>query len=283
MAHSLRQNTIYRPLRIVRYYCQGEPNSLYEKHERGEQPRKVHGQLYPEWRKPWHKREGETISKINIFVEKNPNMKILSAMQRIPTLTFGNVKDWWKEMKEIQEIENQKFLPDRVAALGSNLAAIHFFTYRHCSVRLKDSKEWISGDTKNLNLPSTFVSGYFVEAVDCSKFHFNGIRYEGIKNLTGLNFLKWLSLRNNKFIDVWCLDRLAGQNGSSLEFLDIVGCNICVGSIFALSRMLSLKCLVLSDPGDNIELQAAISMLEEDKPSLLIKTIPNPESENNSD
>lgn len=81
-------------------------------------------------------------------------------------------------------------------------------------------------------------------------------------------------MKNNKFIDVWCLDRIAGQNGSTLEYLDISGCNICVGSIFALARMSSLKLLVLSDPEENVELQAAISMLEEERPSLLIKSIP---------
>lgn len=135
MALILRQKNIYRPICIFRSYCEGEPKSLYEKHERGPQPRKVHGQLYPEWRKPWHKRDGETISKLNIFVERNPSMNVLNAMQNIPNITIKGIKNWWKELKEVQEIVNQKFLPERVATLGSNLAAVHYFTYRHCSVR----------------------------------------------------------------------------------------------------------------------------------------------------
>ncbi|CAG4959669.1 unnamed protein product [Colias eurytheme] len=195
-------------------------------------------------------------------------------MQRIPDLTFQDVKKWWKQMKEIQEIQNQKYLPERVTTLGPNLGAVHFFTYRQATVRLKGSKEWIGGgDITKLDLPSRFVDGYLVEAVDCTNFHHNGIRYEGIQNLTGLNSLKWLSLKGNKHIDVWCLDRLAGQNGNTLEYLDISGCNICVGSILALARMTALKFLVLTDPGDDAALQAGLSTLEEEKPDLLIKTV----------
>ncbi|CAK1545531.1 unnamed protein product [Leptosia nina] len=273
MAINLRCKTNVRVLQIIRKYCEGKNESLYEKHERGQQPRKVYGELYPDWRKPWHKREGESRSKLNIFAEKNPSMSVLNAMHKLPNITVTDIKLWWKDMKVIQEEVNQKFLPERVAALGSNLAALHFFTYRQCSVRLRGSKVWISGDITSLDLPDHFVDGYFIEAVDCSKFHHNGIRYEGIQNLSGLNFLKWLSLKNNKYVDVWCLDRLAGQNGNSLEFLDISGCNICEGSILALARMTSLKYLVISEPGDNLELQSAISLLEEERPELLIKTI----------
>lgn len=137
--------------------------------------------------------------------------------------------------------------------------------------RLRNSTEWIGGDITKLNLPDRYVDGYFVEAVDCTNFHHNGIRYEGLQNLTNLNFLKWLCLKNNKHIDVWCLDRIAGQNGKSLEYLDISGCKLCVGSIYALARMSALKYLIITDPGDNIDVQAALSMLEQQKPNLLIK------------
>lgn len=78
-------------------------------------------------------------------------------------------------------------------------------------------------------------------------------------------------------MDVWCLDRLAGQNGRSLEYLDISGCDICLGCIQPLSRMTALKYLVITDPGDNVELQAGLSMLEEENTNLMINAIP-PES-----
>lgn len=83
--------------------------------------------------------------------------------------------------------------------------------------------------------------------------------------------MKWLSLKNNTHVDVWCLDRIAGQNGKSLEYLDLTGCKLCVGSVYALARMTSLKALVVTVPVDDIPVQVALSMLEEDKPNLLIK------------
>lgn len=148
--------------------------------------------------------------------------------------------------------------------------------------RLRNSREWIYGDITTVNLPNHYVEGYQVEAIDCSKFHHNGIRYEGLQNLSGLNFLKWLSLRNNKYVDVWCIDRIAGQNGDTLEFLDIVGCNICVGCITALARMPALRMLVVSDPGEDLELQAALSILEQEKPKLLIRIEQTNTSENSN-
>lgn len=122
-----------------------------------------------------------------------------------------------------------------------------------------------------MKLPDRYKDGYFVEGIDCTNFHHGGIRFNGLMNLMDLNFLKWLSLKNNSHIDVWCLDRVAGLNGKSLEYLDISGCNFSLGCINALARMESLKFLVVSDPGDNPELQAALSMLEQENPNLLIK------------
>lgn len=137
--------------------------------------------------------------------------------------------------------------------------------------RLKGSTPWIVGDITSLNLPDRYVDGYFVEAVDCTNFHHNGIRYEGLKNLSGLNYLKWLCLSNNKHIDVWCLDRIAGQNGRTLEYLDVTGHQLSLGSVIAFSKMSALKLLTISDPGDNIEVQTALSILEEERPELAIK------------
>ncbi|XP_039760261.1 distal membrane-arm assembly complex protein 2 isoform X1 [Pararge aegeria] len=267
--------TLNLKTRYIRYlyptcrsYCNNK--SIYERDEAGPQPRKVHGNLYPEWRRPWIQRDGEWSSKLSVFVEKSPSMHVLNAMQKIPDLTVQDVKEWWGQMKLIQEIENQRYLPERVAALGVNLGAVHFFTYRQCAVRVKGQTEWIEGDITSLNLPDSFRDGYYVESIDCTKFHHNGIRYEGLQNLLGLSFLKWLSLKNNRNVDVWCLDRIAGQNGNSLEFLNIEGCNLCPGGVHAIARMEALKILEVSDPGDNIQLQAALSILEQERPHLLI-------------
>ncbi|KAJ8711811.1 hypothetical protein PYW08_008765 [Mythimna loreyi] len=254
-----------------RYYS--EDKTRYQIEEEGPKPRLVHGQQYPEWRKPWIQRDGEFRSKLSVFVEKNPSPDILSMMSNIPNLNLRKIKNWWAEMKILQEIENQRFLAKRVATLGSNLAAVHFFTYRDCAVRLKNAPTWISGNMETLKLPDRYTDGYLVEAVDCTNFHHNGIRYEGLQNLQNLKFLKWLCLKNNKYVDVFGIDRIAGQNGETLEYLDISGCNLCVGCVFALVRMKALKFLVLTDPGDDMNMQAALSMLEQEKPDLLINAI----------
>lgn len=112
-----------------------EEKTKYQIAEEGKKPRVVHGKPYPEWRKPWIERDGEFRSKLSVFVEKNPSPDILGAMSSIPKLNMTIIKNWWSGMKILQEIENQKYLPKRVATLGSNLAAVHFFVYRECSVR----------------------------------------------------------------------------------------------------------------------------------------------------
>lgn len=129
-----------QPKKLLRYslmktrtYCDNK--SIYQRNEEGIQPRTVHGKPYPEWRKPWIQRDGEWTSKLSLFVEKNPSMNILHAMSNVPNLSIKKVKDWWADMKEIQEIQNQIYLPERTAALGANLAAIHFFTHRNAAVR----------------------------------------------------------------------------------------------------------------------------------------------------
>lgn len=116
-----------------REYCDNK--SIYERLEEGKKPRVVHGQVYPEWRNPWIERDGEWKTKLSVFSDKNPSTEILNALQKLPNFDIQAMKDWWTEIKEVQEIQNQKFLPERVAALGSNLAAMHFFIYRHCAVR----------------------------------------------------------------------------------------------------------------------------------------------------
>ncbi|GBO99408.1 Distal membrane-arm assembly complex protein 2 [Eumeta japonica] len=248
-----------------------EEKSIYQRHEEGPRERTVHGQPYPDWRKPWIQRSGEWYSKLNIFVEKNPNADALYILQKVPDFNLQVAKEWWAEMKELQERQNQRYIPQRVDILGPNLAAMHYFTFRGAAVRLKNENNWISGNPMDLDLPVKFAEGYFIEAIDCSTFKKGGIRYEGIPNLGELNFLKWLSLQNNSHVDEWSLDKLAGQNGSTIEYLDIRGISFNVGCVYALARMPKLQVVLISDISDNLEIQAALSVLEMENPNLLIK------------
>ncbi|XP_037963047.2 distal membrane-arm assembly complex protein 2 [Plutella xylostella] len=274
MALCLKQGKVFRNLYITsRWFSnKNEEKSVYQRDEEGPQERSIYGKPYPEWRKPWLQRKGEVLPKLSVFTEKNPSPDILNAMQNLPYMTMEKVKDWWAEMKDLQEVENQKYSSERNEILGSNLAAAHFFTFRGAGIRFKGQKAWLSGPEEEMKLPEKFKDGYFVEAIDCSQFIKSGIRYEGLANIADLSFLKWLSLKNNVYIDVWCLDRVAGL-AKSLEFLDISGCRLCVGGVHALARMPELKMLVVTDPGENIAVQAALSILEQEKPDLVINAI----------
>lgn len=133
----LRSNCSYRPFRSLVVASQGycENKSIYQQDEEGPKPRKVHGQLYPDWRKSWISRDGEWYSKLSVFVRRNPNPEMLKTMQRLPDFSFQDFKNYWKFLKERQEIDNQKYISKRVEILGSDLAAVHFFTYKGCCVR----------------------------------------------------------------------------------------------------------------------------------------------------
>jgi len=48
--------------------------------------------------------------------------------------------------------------------------------------------------------------------------------YEGLQNMRNLVYLKSLDLSNCPLIDAWCLDRITGEFGESLEVLNLSGC-----------------------------------------------------------
>lgn len=134
MSLSLKPFRCYRSIYALRRNY-SEEKTRYQIEEEGPKPRLVHGKPYPEWRKPWIQRDGEFRSKLSVFVEKNPSPDILNVMSSVPNLSIQKIKNWWADMKLLQEIENQRYLPKRVATLGSNLAAVHFFAFRECAVR----------------------------------------------------------------------------------------------------------------------------------------------------
>lgn len=115
--------------------CYSEDKSIYQQDEEPKKVRHVYGKPYPEWRKPWLERENEWRSKLSVFVRKDSNPNTLLVMQSLPNFNLTVLKDWWKDLKEKQAIENQLYISERVEILGPNLAAAHFFTYRGASIR----------------------------------------------------------------------------------------------------------------------------------------------------
>jgi hypothetical protein len=49
--------------------------------------------------------------------------------------------------------------------------------------------------------------------------------YEGLQNIRNLIYLKELDLSYSPLIDAWCMDRITGEFGESLEVLNLSGCH----------------------------------------------------------
>lgn len=107
--------------------------------------------------------------------------------------------------------------------LGPELAGATFVVFRGGAVRLHGQNKWIICDpeTEKYDLPKVRVRGLSVEAIDMRDFH---IIWRGIQNLVGLENLRSLALRNQPYIDDWCLDFITALFHRTLEHIDVSGC-----------------------------------------------------------
>lgn len=86
--------------------------------------------------------------------------------------------------------------------------------------------------------------------------------------------LKWLSVESCPHIDDWCLDRIAGEYGHSLEYLNIRDCpKVTEKGIASLSKLKKLKTLVLGGHPKAQHLELVCLMLEDALPNLTVKGI----------
>lgn len=99
------------------------------------------------------------------------------------------------------------------------------------------------------------------------------IYYEGLQNLVRLQKLTWLSFRNCKTIDDFCLDRISGEYGGTLKYLDISGCSITERGLNALYRLMNLETLIVTNVKESISFELTCAMLEELYPKLTIKSM----------
>jgi len=97
--------------------------------------------------------------------------------------------------------------------------------------------------------------------------------YEGLENVRRLYKLKYLSFKNVKQFDDWCLDRVSGSEFDVLEVLDLSGTSITEKGLQALYRITSLRKLILEDPDRNIGWKLTLAMLQEAIPKLEIVEI----------
>lgn len=117
------------------------------------------------------------------------------------------------------------------------------------------------------DLPRTYDPEYLIDAIKADNMD---LMYEGLENIRRLHHLKYFSLRNCKYFDDWCMDRLCGNQFERIEILDVSGTKITANALYAVPKLRSLKAIVLDMENRTIEFQLACSLLEEVMPNLRI-------------
>lgn len=107
----------------------------------------------------------------------------------------------------------------------------------------------------------------FLEAIDCEGME---LYYEGLENLRRLKKLRFLSFKNLKTFDDWCMDRVSGSQFESLEMLNLTGTKVTFRGLQALHRIPSLKRLMVDDPYRDTEWKLTLAMLQDIIPELKI-------------
>lgn len=176
----------------------------------------------------------------------------------------------WFVRKRIEFYKyNQRYIPERVKALGSDIAIAHYIVYRGGAIKFRGHDEIIQWTNKEeeyfANLPTTYDPNYFVEVIDASNLM---LYYPAMENFKHLYKLKRLSLRNNLVLDNWSLDYI-GYAIPNLEYLDISNCpEVTAEGICGLQKLRHLKELVINSP--DVEVQMACFALEDTIPGLYV-------------
>lgn len=88
-----------------------------------------------QWRTPYSDRPDSFQSGFKLFESSNRNSELVEMMQQPVDLSPSAIKQWWNNRKNGTEAHMQKFIPERHATLGEDLATAHFVVHRGGSVR----------------------------------------------------------------------------------------------------------------------------------------------------
>lgn len=208
-------------------------------------------------------------SKLKVFEpDENVPSTFAVAMQQPIDFSPRGVKNWYIKRKKQLNIAMQGFIPERHEILGNDLAAAHFIVHRGGEVKFLNESTWTKKDENDeYVLPSKYDATKKLVAIKCDNMT---LYYEGLENIRRLEFLKFLSFRNVKTFDDWCLDRVSGSGFNKLEILDLSGTDVTENGLNALYRIPTLKLLILDDPERNTGMKLMCAMIEEAYPDIKI-------------
>lgn len=196
------------------------------------------------WSKDYIER-GEWYSKLRLFANDNEDMDFMTSLQQPRDISVQGVKNYFQKKSDQMEQQMQSYIPARNEMLGTELAAAHFVAYRGGKVRFVGATDYEKADEiGEYAMPTLFDEKYKVEALD---FEEMDLFYEGLENIRLLGSLKFLSFRNVKRFDDWCLDRVSGSHLISLNTLNLVGTKVTTRGLGALYRVPSLRTLIVGD------------------------------------
>ena len=180
----------------------------------------------------------------------------------------------YKRQKAYQKlIDGQRFVRERVIALGPDLAAAHFLLARGCKVKFTCHPAWVEPIQRydSTVVPHTYLSGFHVEGIEAQD---SQLIYEGFSSLRNLRHLKHLDLSYSPHIDAWCLDRITGEYQDTLEYLDVSGCkSLNWNGLECIWRLSRLKTLVLRDLEHIVDLKMICLMILDVLPDLEIQGV----------
>uniref|UniRef100_A0A4Y0BQK3 Uncharacterized protein n=1 Tax=Anopheles funestus TaxID=62324 RepID=A0A4Y0BQK3_ANOFN len=221
-----------------------------------------------QWRTAYSERQDSFYSAFKLFATENRNSELVEKMQQPIDLSPSAILEWWQKRRTTLEAHMQKFLPERHATLGDDIATAHFIVHRGGSVRFRGSTNWIQKDEDDeYDLPRHHVPGMVLEEVRCDGMT---LFYEGMENIQKLLRLKHLSFENVTLFNDWYLDRISGNTLPSLEKLNLRGTAITHRGLNCLYRLPSLKLLLIDDPEKDILWKLTVAMLEEWNPNLRV-------------
>lgn len=186
----------------------------------------------------------------------------------------------WFDTKKIEYNKwSQRYIAERHATLGKDLAITHYVLHRGGKIRRKGHSNYLGPDDM-INLPNSYDPTWLVEEIDASGIE---LYYEALDNFKDLERLKIARFCNNQNFDDWCLERILAIC-PNIQHLDVSNCvNVTERGLEGIYRNWNLKTLVITDFNCTAAFELTVLLLEDVRPDLkVIVNRPQEEQINNN-